>query len=566
MVRPPTLANWYGRVHVYVTEAYLQNTENVGDNANNATASASIHVPTLPLFFHDDESPSTMFLMDRRSAALASRENDAGLAAVTAGGAGIGSGVGLGTRLPSSWGGENLIVALRKYANVVKSSLQPSLYLVNPSQSDLEVHSVPLFDDDPPDPRLQRRSQAQGTSHASTKPTSILHQSLSPQASASSSEALPSLDDLTFNVMASFSRLTNRAKKQAQSIAQPILAHPLSKPILKHLPPPIASLANADAPEYTSWADKAGVGGYDAARVYLARWARVVAEEGEKARKSEMSFTGGGLDQDGLASASSSSKGKGNAGVDNEIGGPFEVLATTYRIPRPRTTRAQSRQPIVLSEWNAWFDSETGKIQLTPEEAKKRIFQRGLSADDTVRKEAWPFLLNVYEWDTTSAEREAEYIRKKRKYEELRAAWFGKRDVTTTEDFIEEHHRIQIDCLRTDRTQPMFASHADAPIGSRQDLIDMQNAHMAESAIDPSLRGGDSGGHPPSNYHVQKMVEILLTYNVWETELGYVQGMSDLCSPLYVTLDGDETLVFWSFVNLMERRMVSIVTYCSGLR
>ena len=80
---------------------------------------------------------------------------------------------------------------------------------------------------------------------------------------------------------------------------------------------------------------------------------------------------------------------------------------------------------------------------------------------------------------------------------------------------------------------------------------------MAASTINVALRGGESGGQPPGNFHTHKLVEILLTYNVWETDLGYVQGMSDLCSPLYVVLEGDETLVFWSFVHLMEERMVS---------
>jgi hypothetical protein len=71
----------------------------------------------------------------------------------------------------------------------------------------------------------------------------------------------------------------------------------------------------------------------------------------------------------------------------------------------------------------------------------------------------------------------------------------------------------------------------------------------------------ESGGQPPSNKHVRKLQEILLTYNACETELGYVQGMSDLCSPLYVVMDGDEVLTFWAFVALMER-MVSSFSSC----
>ena len=37
---------------------------------------------------------------------------------------------------------------------------------------------------------------------------------------------------------------------------------------------------------------------------------------------------------------------------------------------------------------------------------------------------------------------------------------------------------------------------------------------------------------------------------------GYVQGMSDLCAPIYVVMSGDENMTFWCFVEVMNR-MVS---------
>lgn len=52
--------------------------------------------------------------------------------------------------------------------------------------------------------------------------------------------------------------------------------------------------------------------------------------------------------------------------------------------------------------------------------------------------------------------------------------------------------------------------------------------------------------------HVDRLADVLLTYGFWERELGYVQGMSDLCAPLYVVLEGDDPLVFWCFVEWME--------------
>ena len=72
----------------------------------------------------------------------------------------------------------------------------------------------------------------------------------------------------------------------------------------------------------------------------------------------------------------------------------------------------------------------------------------------------------------------------------------------------------------------------------------------------------DLGGQAPSNAHVRRLGDgasahrglaliatVLRTYNQYERELGYVQGMSDLASPLYVTLKADEAMVFWCFVR-----------------
>jgi len=34
---------------------------------------------------------------------------------------------------------------------------------------------------------------------------------------------------------------------------------------------------------------------------------------------------------------------------------------------------------------------------------------------------------------------------------------------------------------------------------------------------------------------------------------GYVQGMSDLCAPIYLVTNGKEELTFWCFVEVMNR-------------
>lgn len=46
--------------------------------------------------------------------------------------------------------------------------------------------------------------------------------------------------------------------------------------------------------------------------------------------------------------------------------------------------------------------------------------------------------------------------------------------------------------------------------------------------------------------------------------LGYVQGMSDLCAPVYVVMGGGEEMTFWCFVEIMNRmvRGPPVVSFC----
>jgi hypothetical protein len=120
-----------------------------------------------------------------------------------------------------------------------------------------------------------------------------------------------------------------------------------------------------------------------------------------------------------------------------------------------------------------------------------------------------------------------------------------------------------VDCRRTDRTHPMFA--ADMDHDSKTEYL-----HQA-------------GAQAPSNAHVDRLGSILLTYNFFEKKLGealsssvisgvitgnsqghegYVQGMSDLCAPIYVAMHGDEEMTFWCFVAVMERMVgLSVIVY-----
>lgn len=58
---------------------------------------------------------------------------------------------------------------------------------------------------------------------------------------------------------------------------------------------------------------------------------------------------------------------------------------------------------------------------------------------------------------------------------------------------------------------------------------------------------------------------MLLTYNEYNRDLGYVQGMSDLLAPIYA-VEQDDAVAFWGFVGFMERMERNFLRDQSGMR
>ena len=54
--------------------------------------------------------------------------------------------------------------------------------------------------------------------------------------------------------------------------------------------------------------------------------------------------------------------------------------------------------------WEGWFESD-GRPKVKFEEMRKEVFRRGIAPDEGLRKKIWPFLLGVYPWDATQAQR-----------------------------------------------------------------------------------------------------------------------------------------------------------------
>ncbi|NXJ82744.1 TBC16 protein, partial [Trogon melanurus] len=161
---------------------------------------------------------------------------------------------------------------------------------------------------------------------------------------------------------------------------------------------------------------------------------------------------------------------------------------------------------------SAWLHhlNECGQVE---EEYKlqKAIFFGGI--DVSIRGEVWPFLLRYYSYESTSEEREALRLQKRKEYFEIQE----KRLSMTPDEQKDFWRKVQFtvdkDVVRTDRSNQFF-------------------------------RGQD-------NPNVETMRRILLNYAVFNPAIGYSQGMSDLVAPLLAEVL-DESDTFWCFVGLMQ--------------
>ncbi|GFG36266.1 hypothetical protein Cfor_08876, partial [Coptotermes formosanus] len=177
--------------------------------------------------------------------------------------------------------------------------------------------------------------------------------------------------------------------------------------------------------------------------------------------------------------------------------------------PRPDAPRGAA---LGVELW-AHLQDEEGRIRKV-ETVKDIIFRGGVVP--SLRHEVWKFLLGYFPWDSTHADRRKLRKQKTDEYFQMKLQW---RTITPGQEqrFSDYHDRkslVEKDVNRTDRTLPFFAGE--------------------------------------NNRNVQLLSDILMTYVMYNFDLGYVQGMSDLLSPILYVMT-DEVDAFWCFVGFMDK-------------
>ncbi|EON61605.1 hypothetical protein W97_00820 [Coniosporium apollinis CBS 100218] len=393
------------------------------------------------------------------------------------------------------WGGDEVLRWLKRYVTVVRSGAEPSIYLIEPDEADKTS-----FGPKPTTEKVKKMLEGDNKQESSrTSPATKRDAGMDPVTKA--------LKEARWNFLEKLSQVTTFTRRTAQAVADNPKVPPQVRRLMKN-------------PEVQTLQEE-----FDSARLYLARWAMGIAEQSERERNQRIWTAKDVLE------------------MEESAVGEFEILD----MEAGNLSLSERRKPVTIKEWNGWFDAKSGRLQITPDEVKERIFHGGLHPEDGVRKEAWLFLLGVHEWNSTKEERLASFNSRRDEYIRLKGGWWermveGHSTPEEAEWWREQKNRIEKDVHRTDRNIEVFAGE-DIP-------------HP-----DPDSPFAEVG----TNVHLEQMKDMLLTYNEYNKDLGYVQGMSDLLAPIYAVMQ-DDAVAFWAFVNFMERMERNFLRDQSGMR
>ncbi|KAI1350271.1 GTPase-activating protein GYP7 [Xylaria sp. FL0043] len=425
------------------------------------------------------------------------------------------------------WGGDEVLRWLRRYVRIERSTAEPNIYLVEPTKEDSEGFVAKASSSTPT--QIGRRDSSRG---------------ISVQGAAGASPAGPSgqthdggmdpvmkfVKETGWNIMEKFSKVTTFTRKTAQDI----IDNPKVPPQVRRL------MGNPEVQTIQSE--------FDSARIYLARWAMGIAEQSERDRTQRIWTARDVMEME-----------------DTDVG-EFELLETSSMSLEDRRNR------VTLKEWNTFFDSHTGRLSMTIDEVKERIFHGGLDPDDGVRKEAWLFLLGVYDWYSTSEERRAQLASLRDEYVKLKASWWERLVDLGGEGEEGEWWREQRGRIGKFESQSTACSSISVCVYLLSLLFLEKDVHRTDRMV-PIFAGEDTPHPDPNspfasvgtNVHMEQMKDMLLTYNEYNKDLGYVQGMSDLLAPIYAVMQ-DDAIAFWGFQHFMDRMERNFLRDQSGMR
>lgn len=169
------------------------------------------------------------------------------------------------------------------------------------------------------------------------------------------------------------------------------------------------------------------------------------------------------------------------------------------------------KSPMTETEFRSYLDSD-GRL-VRPKELRLSVFRGGI--EPSIRSIVWKHILNVYSDSFTTTEQLTYLASMNEEYERIRDTWRHKyQNGYLPEEIRKLTNNVWKDVLRTDRTHKYFSGR--------------------------------------NNEHLTSLFNVLTTYALYHPTVSYCQGMSDIASPLLVTMK-HEGHTYICFCSLMER-------------
>lgn len=203
------------------------------------------------------------------------------------------------------------------------------------------------------------------------------------------------------------------------------------------------------------------------------------------------------------------------------------------------TTRFKPRSGKTLSarRWHASF-SEEGRLDIA---TVLRRIQRG-GVHPSIKGVVWEFLLGCYDPNSTFEERNELKQRRRGQYDMWKAECQKMVPIIGTGKF----HTTP---LVTDDGQPTDPSLVGVPTSDKKVFQWMQLLHQIGLDV---VRTDRTLVFYESEVNQAKLWDVLSVYAWLDNDIGYVQGMNDICSPLVILIE-NEADCFWCFERAMRK-------------
>lgn len=203
--------------------------------------------------------------------------------------------------------------------------------------------------------------------------------------------------------------------------------------------------------------------------------------------------------------------------IMNQMEKTFSIVQKAFNLSDEHMANLPPRPPMCDSEFRLFLDA-LGQIQRN-DELRKVIFLGGI--EPSLRRVVWKHLLNVYpssaHGHSMDGHQRMEFMRRKsEQYYKLRDTWKAAvQRGSVAGELAYVTSMVKKDVLRTDRLHPFYAGSDD-------------------------------------NQNIASLFNILTTYALNHPVVSYCQGMSDIASPLLVTMN-DEAQAYICFCAIMSR-------------